>query len=75
MKNPHNLLSSKDYRIDVEKASGKVALVIRNNIEYIRRHDLEKEDSSIIIVDVNSKPKVCLINICLSFNPQTTLKP
>ena len=66
-----NLLSSKDYRLEVEKVSGKarIATAIKNNIDYTRRNDLEKEDSSVIIIDLNSNPKLRLINIYRSFNP------
>ena len=66
-----NLLSSTNYHIEVEKASGKarIAILIKNNISYTRRHDLEKEDSSIIIIDLNSNPKLRIINIYRSFNP------
>ena len=66
-----NQLSSKDYRLEVEKVSGKarIATAIKNNINYTRRNDLEKEDSSVIIIDLNSNPKLRLINIYRSFNP------
>ena len=61
----HKLLSSTNYKIEVEKSQGKarVATVIKNNIEYIRRHDLEKEDSSVIIIDTNTMPRLRVINI------------
>ena len=59
----NELLSSKDYKIEVEKTKVKarVATVIKNNIEYMRRHDLEKEDTSIIIIDTNTNPKLKLL--------------
>ena len=45
----YNLLSKKDYHIEVEKVSEKARIVkvIKNTIDYTRRHDLVKEDSSI----------------------------
>ena len=73
----HKLLSSKDYQIEVEKASGKArtAIVIKKTIDYTRRIDLEREDSSLIILDINCKPKVRLINIYRSFNPPNEKHP
>ena len=73
----HKLLSSTNYKIEVEKSQGKarVATVIKNNIEYTRRHDLEKEDSSVIIIDTNTKPRLRVINIYRSFNPPNNKSP
>ena len=73
----HKLLSSTNYKIEVEKSQGKarVATVIKNNIEYTRRQDLEKEDTSVIIIDTNTKPRLRVINVYRSFNPPNNKSP
>ena len=73
----HELLSSNDYKIEVEKSKGKarIATVIKNHIEYTRREDLEKEDSSIIIIDTHTTPRLRIINIYRSLNPPNNKTP
>ena len=68
---PTNLLSSANYKIEIEQSSGKArnATVIKNGIDYTRRRDLEKEDVSLVVIDVNSKPITRIINVYRSFNP------
>ena len=72
-----HLLSSIDYKIEVEIASNKarVATVIHNSITYVRRKELEKEDLSIIIIDVNMSEKYSLVNLYRSFNPPNGKSP
>ena len=72
-----HLLSSIDYKIEVEIASNKarVATVIHNSITYVRRKDLEKEDLSIIIIDVNMSEKYRIVNLYRSFNPPNGKSP
>ena len=68
---PHSLLTSKDYTIEIEQASAKArnAFAINKRINYTRRFDLEANDSSIVIIDVDMVSKYRLINIYRSFNP------
>ena len=72
-----NLLSSKNYKIEIEQSNSKArnATVVKNNIDYIRRSDLECEDCSIVILDINTLPKLRLINIYRSFNPPNNKSP
>ena len=53
------MLSSKDYKIEVEKSSSKarLAMLFHNSISYERKFNLEQEDSSVIVVDINVKNK------------------
>ena len=72
-----NLLTHKDYRIEVEKNKKKarVATIIKNNIEYVRRTDLEIEDFGIIIIDIKIPYTCRIVNVYRSFNPQNGLTP
>ena len=74
---PTNLLSSANYKIEIEQSSGKArnATVIKNGIDYTRRRDLEKEDVSLVVIDVNSKPITRIINVYRSFNPPNNKHP
>ena len=68
---PNQLLSSTNYRIEIEKTSYKArcAIAIKNNIQYNRRSDLENQDSSLMIVDVDCLEKLRIINVYCQFNP------
>ena len=68
---PHSLLTSKEYTIEIEQTGTKArnAFVINKRINYTRRFDLEANDSSIVIIDVDMVSKYRLINIYRSFNP------
>ena len=70
----HELMSSKDYKIEIEQSSGKArcATAINRNIDYVRRKDLETIDSTIVIIDVNVKPMLRILNVYRSFAPQIT---
>ena len=72
-----NLLTHKDFKIEVEKNKKKarVATIIKNNIEYVRRTDLEIEDFGIIIIDIKIPYTYRIVNVYRSFNPQNGLTP
>ena len=72
---PVNLLSSKDFKNEQENCSVKArcAALVRNNINYTRRHDLEGLDNCIIILDVHAKKNYRLINVYRSFVAPTNL--
>ena len=50
------ILTSKNYKIEVEKNAKKArcAIVIKDNINYTRRSDLEEADTRIVVIDINS---------------------
>ena len=68
---PTNILSSKDYKLEVEKSTVKsrCAILIKNNIDYTRREDLESIDLSLCVIDVNGSENWRIINCYRLFNP------
>ena len=68
---PTNILSSKDYKLEVEKSTVKsrCAVLIKNNIDYTRREDLESIDLSLCVIDVNGSENWRIINCYRLFNP------
>ena len=62
MKYDTRLLTNKIYKIDVEKNKKKAhaAIIIKDNIEYMRRNDLETKDFGITIIFYNSQGPVTL---------------
>ena len=69
---PTNILTFPGYRIEIEtnEIKSRVATYIKNNIEYVRRKDLEGVNSNLVIIDIEQKPKKRIINVYRSFNPQ-----
>ena len=49
------------------------SLRVKNEINYVRRTDLERIDTSIVIIDVNSSTNYRIINIYRPFNPPNGL--
>ena len=72
---PIQLLSSRNYQIEIDKHTNKArsAIAIKNNIQYIRRSDLEVNDTSLMIIDINLNKKFRLINVYRQFNPPHNL--
>ena len=68
---PVNLIASKDYKIEIEKLThlARTAIVIKNNIEYVRRDDLETEDTSVVIIDTKTVNAYRIINVYRNFSP------
>ena len=71
------LLTNANYKIEVETNTKKArtATVIKDNISYVRRHDLEKEGFGIIIIDIETPDVYRIINVYRSFNPQNGQTP
>ena len=69
---PSELLSSKNYKIEIEKSSHKArcAIAIKKTINYTRREDLEGLDLSIVVIDIDSSRNYRIINFYRLFNPQ-----
>ena len=57
--------------MEIEQFSekGRCAIIIKNTINYLRRKDLEKLDSSVVIIDIDATKKYRIINIYRSFTP------
>ena len=70
-----NLLSFPGYSIEVEKntKTARVGFYINNKVNYLRRKDLEGDDSNLIIIDLEGDTKARIINIYRSFTQQHNL--
>ena len=68
---PERMLDCNGYKIELEKSDIKkrVGVYFRQNIEYIRRDDLEQKDLHIVICDVLCDPKIRIISLYRSFHP------
>ena len=65
------------YNLELETNSEKkrANFYIRNDITYVRRKDLEKENSHLLVIDVTAKKPICIINIYRSFRPPGMVSP
>ena len=70
-----NILSAKDYNIEVEKNDTKArcAIVIGKGIEYERREELEGKNLGIVVIDVNVDSTYRIVNVYRQFNPPNNL--
>ena len=68
---PMNILSSKDFKLEIEKATVKArcAIAIKNNVDYTRRNDLEDVDLNMCVIDLNGPNNYRIINFYRPFNP------
>ena len=68
----HNLLSFPGYTIETETntSTSRTAIYIRNNIQYLRRRELEGQDSHLVIIDLLGSHVSRIINLYRSFTPQ-----
>ena len=57
---PENVLSCGGFILELEQNTDKkrAGIYLRNGVKYTRRHDLEKEDYHILIVDVLTHVKI-----------------
>ena len=71
------LLTHGAYKIEVEKndCKARTAIIINENIDYIRNWSLERENYGIIVIDVTGPIKYRVINLYRSFNPQNNVTP
>ena len=72
-----NLLTSKNYKIEVEdnEIKARCAIVIKDNLECTRRSDLEVINMGIVIIDLLGCNQYRLVNIYRSFNPSNGMTP
>lgn len=72
---PNEILSIKDYSLDVDKndVKARVAIYTKNTIPKKRRTDLEGSNSNIIVIDLDLKFKYRIINLYRTFNPPNNL--
>ena len=74
---PENVLSCGGFILELEQNTDKkrAGIYLRNGVKYTRRHDLEKEDYHILIVDVLTHVKIRIINVYRSFRPPNRMSP
>ena len=72
-----NLLTSRDHKIEVETncVKARTAVIIKDNIEYTRKHDIEEDNMGIIIIDLTGNAKFRIVNVYRSFNPNNNMSP
>ena len=73
---PGDLMSFPGYKIEIENntVKSRVATYIKNSIKYTRNTVLEGTNSNLQIIDIEQEPKLRIINIYRSFNPQGGVK-
>ena len=73
----HNLLGLPDFNYESEQndRQARVGCYVKSNVVYNRRSDLEGVNSHLIILDVQSKKDMRVINIYRCFNPQNGRNP
>jgi hypothetical protein len=73
----HNLMSFLGYLYESESNAIKstVGCYVNSNLSYVRRLDLEGNDSHLVILDVKTIKELRIINIYRCFNPQNNINP
>ena len=69
---PKEILSSKDYKLECEdnEKKSRTGIYVKNNIDYVRKTDLEGVNNGLVIIDFKSLKNYRLINLYRVFNPQ-----
>ena len=72
---PINILTGKDYKMEVENndIKARVAIVIKNELDYKRQEELESANLGLMVIDVDVDVKYIIINIYRQFNPPKNL--
>ena len=73
---PHNILSFKDFSIEIENnnVKSRCCIYIGGGISYIRRTDLEGVNNNIVAIELNLKhKKYLLLNVYRSFAMQDNI--
>ena len=72
---PSNLLTFKDYNLEVESNSikSRCCVYIRNMVNYKRRRDIEGEDNNIVVIEIGDAKKNFIINLYRSFCKQNNI--
>ena len=72
-----NLLTFPGYAIEVENNDVKkrVAIYISNSVNYIRRHDLERKNNHLVIIDLVGSANTRIITLYRTFRPQDNMNP
>ena len=67
----HELLAFKGYNLLIEKndTKSRMAMYVKNGINYVRRDDLEGHGNGLVVIDVKLKSTWRLIGVYRIFNP------
>jgi exonuclease III len=73
----HNLMSFPGCALESElnEIRSRVGCLVKSNISYVRRVELEGLNSHLIILDIKAKSNKRIINIYRPFNPPNGLSP
>ena len=73
----HNLMSFPGFIYESENNTirSRVGCFIRSNITYVRRSDLEGQNSHLVILDIKARSNIRIITIYRPFNPQQNAHP
>ena len=74
---PVTELNCKNYNLELEDNDTKkrAGIYLHSGVNYVRRKDLESPNHHIVIVDITTSKKFCVINLYRSFHPQGNLSP
>ena len=74
---PEKLLNCGGFNLELELNTYKkrAGIYVKQDINYTRRSDLEKEDFHIVIVDVILNVKIRIINVYRTFRPSNGMNP
>ena len=69
---PLAILTSREFNFEAETndIKSRTGMYIRNNVNYVRRKDLEGSNNGILIIDFETHIRYRLINLYRVFNPQ-----
>ena len=67
----HDLMSFPGFVYESErnKIRSRVGCYVKSSVSYVRRNDLEGQDSHLLILDIKTKSTTRIINIYRTFNP------
>jgi exonuclease III len=72
-----NNLTLKNYKVELEDNQRKkrTGFLIKNNINYERKRNLEEQNTNLVIIDLNGEINYRVINIYRSFAPERNATP
>ena len=74
---PTNILTFPGFQLEVEEndLKARVAIYVADGLKYTRKLNLEGKNSNMIVIDVEMKKSLRIINVYRSFNPQNNVNP
>ena len=74
---PEKVLSCGGYNLELEQNTSKkcAGIYLKQDLNYTRRTDLEKENFHVVVIDVVLNVKIRIINVYRSFRPPNGMTP